>query len=246
MHELDACIDRYLPDSLLTDASLTAIQENPANLARPTDPFSPPDPMALALAKYKMWKAGRILHVRFLGGDDELQAAVAAIALEWTRYANIRLLFDNDPQAEIRVAFVPGSSWSFVGTDSLHVPPDEATMNIGFVEPSAFQAHVLHEFGHALGCVHEHQNPVGGIQWDEDAVIKYYAGSPNYWSAEKTRQNVINKYAAASLNAGKFDKESIMLYPVPRGLTKNGFEAPWQNTSLSAGDQKFIAAMYPY
>lgn len=246
MDDLHACVDRYLPDSKLDDATLAAIIENPNNLARPTDPSLPPESKALALAKGKMWRPGRELHIRFLDGNDHLHRAVEQIALTWTKHANIKLSFDNSPRAEIRISFLPGSSWSFIGTDNLNVDPQEATMNIGFTGPEELPATVLHEFGHALGCIHEHQNPKGGIQWDEDAVIQYYGGYPNYWPADKTRFNVINKYAADSLNASEFDRESIMLYPVPKGLTLNGFEAPWQNAVLSAGDRAFIATMYPF
>jgi hypothetical protein len=36
-----------------------------------------------------------------------------------------------------------------------------------------------------------------------------------------------------------------MQYPVPAHLTRNGYEIGW-NTELSAGDQSFIARMYPF
>jgi hypothetical protein len=38
---------------------------------------------------------------------------------------------------------------------------------------------VIHEFGHALGLIHEHQNPSGGIQWNKPVVCRYYEGPPN-------------------------------------------------------------------
>ena len=36
-------------------------------------------------------------------------------------------------------------------------------MNLGFHR----RRHAAHEFGHAIGLAHEHQNPAGGIQWNE-------------------------------------------------------------------------------
>ena len=48
-------------------------------------------------------------------------------------------------------------------------------MNYGWLTPESAQDEVrrvvLHEFGHALGLIHEHQNPKGGgIEWNRDAV----------------------------------------------------------------------------
>jgi hypothetical protein len=43
-----------------------------------------------------------------------------------------------------------------------------------------------------------------------------------------------------------FDPQSIMLYPVPKELTKGGFEIPWSNSELSALDKEFIGKMYPF
>ena len=40
-------------------------------------------------------------------------------------------------------------------------------MNLGFVDRST----VLHEFGHSLGLIHEHQSPFkGGFEWNKEEV----------------------------------------------------------------------------
>ena len=39
-------------------------------------------------------------------------------------------------------------------------------MNLGFLDGGT----AAHEFGHAIGLAHEHQNPAGGIQWNEEVV----------------------------------------------------------------------------
>lgn len=47
------------------------------------------------------------------------------------------------------------------------LPPDKPTMNFGRLHDgtSEFEASavILHEFGHALGCLHEYQFPAFGI-----------------------------------------------------------------------------------
>jgi len=44
------------------------------------------------------------------------------------------------------------------------------------------------------GLVHEHQNPAGGIQWNEAVVIREAAKSPNFWDEATTRHNNLRKY----------------------------------------------------
>ena len=103
---------------------------------------------------------------------------------------------------------------------------------------------MLHEFGHALGCVHEHQNPAGGIQWNEDAVYEYYGGPPNNWSMAEVEHNVLQTYDENLTVHTQVDPASIMMYPIPPGLTLGGFEIEL-NTQLSPTDKEFIRKAYP-
>ncbi len=63
-------------------------------------------------------------------------------------------------------------------------------MNLGFLDGGT----AAHEFGHAIGLGHEHQNPAGGIQWNEPVVLQNLAGPPNNWDEATIRHNVLNKY----------------------------------------------------
>ena len=135
-----------------------------------------------AVERLKLWDTGRRLRIRFLDGVTSVQERVAAIAKEWEAVANLRLDVVADGTSEIRVSFAEkGFSWSTVGTDALTVPRTEPTMNFGWLEPETstreYQRVVRHEFGHALGMIHEHQNPaaLGKIPWDRPRVYAYYA-----------------------------------------------------------------------
>ena len=103
---------------------------------------------------------------------------------------------------------------------------------------------VLHEFGHALGLVHEHNvdqnNP---IVWDKEKVYTYYEAL-NGWDQETVDQNIFMKYEEESLNSNGFDAKSIMLYAVPKKLTTNGFSTSW-NTAISENDKAFVQSIYP-
>jgi hypothetical protein len=121
-------------------------------------------------------------------------------------------------------------------------------MNFGWLTDNTDDAEcervVVHEFGHALGAIHEHQNPEGGIQWNLPAVYAYFSGPPNNWSKEEIDSNVVNKYSVTQLNASKYDPDSIMLYQFDGALIKGG-KATKSNGKLSTQDKKFIAKQYP-
>ena len=49
---------------------------------------------------------------------------------------------------------------------------------------------ILHEFGHALGLIHEHQNPIQAIDWNKPAVIADLSGPPNNWDRDTIEHNM--------------------------------------------------------
>ncbi len=190
----------------------------------------------------KLWMNGSTLRVRFLGGTAAQQAKVKEQATWWTAHANLRFDFNNAPDAEIRIAFDPkNGAWSYVGTDNRSIPLDQPTMNLGFMDGGT----TAHEFGHAIGLAHEHQNPAGGMQWNEAAVIRDLSGPPNQWNEAQIRHNVLNKYRADQLNGTSFDPDSIMLYAFPGSWVQSG-QGTHANEVLSAMDKAFIASARAY
>ena len=190
----------------------------------------------------KLWVNGSTLRVRFMGGTPAQQALVQTQAQWWTEHANLRFAFNNAPDAEIRIAFDQSDgAWSNVGTDCLSVPRNQPTMNLGFLDGGT----AGHEFGHAIGLGHEHQNPAGGLQWNEEVVIRDLGGPPNFWTPEQVRFNVLEKYAADQIRGTEFDPDSIMLYAFPARWTKNGVSTHANNV-LSAMDKAFIASAQAY
>lgn len=194
--------------------------------------------------KGKKWLNGSTIKVGFLNGTSSQIDMVKAIAPEWTKYANLGFEFVPVELATIRVAFlVRDGAWSYIGTDNARIPAGQPTMNLGWQDESV----ILHEFGHMIGLGHEHQNPEGGIEWNEDAVIRDLSGPPNYWTPDQIRHNVLNKYKVSQINGTDFDPESIMLYSFPAEWTRNGI-ATHQNDVLSDLDKAFVASgmMYPH
>lgn len=190
----------------------------------------------------KVWMNGSTLRVRFLGGTSAQQAKAREQALWWTQFANLIFDFNNAPDAEIRIAFDPSDgAWSYIGTDNRSIPLNQPTMNLGFMDGGT----AAHEFGHAIGMAHEHQNPAGGIEWNEAAVIQSLKGPPNNWDEATIRHNVLRKYQTDQIKGTAFDPDSIMLYFFPGSWVKSGV-GTHANAVLSAVDKAYIASAQAY
>ena len=251
MEEVRACIDRALSPERLLGAAERAMAERATNapMHAPQVASTPLERFRMALEAEKEWPAGRTLRVRFLDGEEVVHSNVAAIARQWSDHANITLEFGNDPEAEIRISFRDPGSWSFLGTDALGVEPDQPTMNFGWLRAGTpdddYSRVVLHEFGHALACIHEHQNPQAAIPWDREAVYRFYAGAPNFWTRDDVDQNLFEPYSRDRTQFTRFDPASIMLYPIPEAHTLGTYSVGLNN-ELSETDRQFIATIYPF
>jgi serralysin len=241
--------DRYLPDfefflppELDDEAQLRALQENPANVPAP----APGLPLRLAALTAKKWRPGRTLRIRFLDGEPDWQARVIDSASEWTRYANLDFDFGDHATPDIRITFTgPGCS-SYIGTDALSEKPNRRTMDLGGLRNYAAEewpGYVLHEFGHAIGCVHEHQLPQAGIHWNKPAVYAYCADTYD-WIPEIVDRNIFHVYDRGISNRKSYDPKSIMIYPIPKEWTADGYEVQ-RNAILSPSDKQLVAKIYP-
>jgi hypothetical protein len=252
-YDLKMCIDKVLPQHQRIAAARRAIAENSENLpGRPATPrfgvaARAVNPFEMAIVTGKKWHNGRTLRVHFMGGQLAVRQRIMSYASEWMHYANIRLEFVDDPTAEIRIAFRNDGSWSYLGTDALSLPPEEPTMNYGWLTPTTpddeYSRVVLHEFGHALGCIHEHQHPEAGIPWDREAVYNYYWRTQG-WTREMVDNNIFHLVPASQTQFSHFDPTSIMCYAVPNELTVGDYEIGW-NRTLSPADREFMGVAYP-
>jgi serralysin len=208
------------------------------------------EPLRAAIVWQKKWPAGRPITVRFLGGDPNIQNKVKEMAMDWTNYGNLKIQFVNDKQdADIQIAFQQGAgSWSYIGTDANTIDPGEPTMNFGWFDETTpdkeFSRTTKHEFGHALGLIHEHQNPADGINWNKEAVYKELNGPPNNWPRETIDHNMFERYSKTITQYTDVDPRSIMMYFIPAEWTVDHKSFGENVFDLSDTDKKFIKDQY--
>jgi hypothetical protein len=257
-------------------------------------------PSYLLVPTLNRWQPGSAVRVAFSGGDSELRSRIEDAANEWTKpgIANIKFQFrdatgkflewsatDPDFRAEIRVAFGSGNGggyWSHVGRDSINRDmtggrPGEASLNLDSFDqglPPDWRAVVIHEFGHALGFQHEHQNPVGGcdFRFEDDAgyvqtkdaqgwfitdpnghrpgLYTLLGGYKNYWPRAKVDFNLKALQVSSAYLVGQFDKLSIMKYFFGAFMFAGGENSPCytnsENLVLSAQDKEGARKAYSF
>jgi serralysin len=255
---------------LICLASVTAVggiegidSQNELRLCSTERPPPPPtirrdERTELAWAKLYTWGKGSNLTICFVGGDPKVRQGVHDAAQGWLKYANINFVFVGDcgdssnpirNQSQLRIGFDPTTgSWSQIGTLAKKVPLNAMTMNFGWLDSNTdvteYHRVVLHEFGHALGCIHEHQSPAVVIDWDKPKVLSYYWRT-NRWNAAKVKVNIFDRADSADTGNTPFDKYSIMEYYFAPELTKNHVELP-NNSELSELDKDMIGRLYPF
>lgn len=203
------------------------------------------------------WVNGTVLHYYFFTSPakwkgTEQQKTTVRDAFKVWKDVGIGMEFmevNNPGEAEIRIGFErKDGHWSFLGRGVLDHGASKRTMNFDKSDNWGIDT-AVHEIGHTLGLPHEHQNPIAGIVWDEQAVIDDLAGFPNFWPESVTRHNILRTINPDTVQGSNWDADSIMHYSFKAGLIKVPVKYQSQRLDpapgLSTRDKKWIKLFYP-
>ncbi|WP_085697326.1 peptidase M12 [Pseudomonas sp. B26(2017)] len=243
MKELLDCRLIQWPDDQA--AYTAAINENPANAGTPTTPGTRRKRSVVDYSK--LWANGRTLKIAFMDAPDAARkTGIINAASKWLPYINLKFEFVDDLKGDIRIATRNNDNSSMLGTDALLIHPDHPTMNLGVTPDHAdFEVTVMHEFGHALGAMHEHQHPQANIPWDKPKVYAFYQNREmNPLTREQVDYNLFASFDTRDALYLAYDKRSIMHHPVSNDLTIGDWEVPI-NRKISKKDKQLMKLLYP-
>lgn len=194
-----------------------------------------------------LWNVGDSVYVQFLNGSTALQRQVMQYAKLWEAHANIVFVWTKGT-GNVRVKFnAVGENNSAIGIVSNSIDLEEPSMNLDstYLTKNAtyFRTAVIHEFGHAIGFLHEHSNPKINVQWNRQAIYDFHAKNSG-WSKEQVDWNIFKVHDMRYTNGLDYDAKSIMHYPIEAWETLNGYSQGWNN-EISAGDIKMAELLYP-
>ncbi len=248
------CTIRTLPPADAIAAAKTAVDHNPANLPPVTRlpavlAALVGEPQHLALLTTRYWGSkGVNLTVGFVETTaDALKARILSHMNAWGAFANIVFsLTQTSPQ--VRISRGPGGYWSYLGTDVLHIPAGQPTMNLqGFTmstPESEYVRVVRHETGHTAGFPHEHLRRELVQRLDVNKTIAYF-GQTQGWSPTEVRQQVLTPLEDSQLTTLEgADQDSIMCYQLPAQITLDG-QPIRGGADIDAADIRLASKVYP-
>ena len=235
MKSLIVCSPKSLPQEKLVEAARTAVSINPVNhppleRLRGLIPGFVATPQHIAVVTTKYWgQKGVSLTVGFMDNPPtDLKKRILLHMNAWAQTANVKFV-ESKTSPQVRIARAGGNDggyWSYVGTDILHIPANEPTMNLEEFSmntpESEYHRVVRHETGHTLGFPHEHMRKQLVDKIDVAKAIAYFQRTQG-WNEAETRAQVLTPIEESSLmGTPNADPKSIMCYQLPGEITKDG------------------------
>lgn len=187
----------------------------------------------------------------FLGGDVPTKKRVMELTAEWLKDTGLEVDFGSladskscirGNDSHIRIAFTPGAgSWAALGKQAIGVRTAE-TMNLDIngSSPERVDIQILHEVGHALGILHQEQDPRYPCR---QGLLGRHMTGQNFDELSRPVVPDDGKYVLS-----RYDARSVMrAFTSPEHFV-DGERSPCYappTSNLSDGDRELIARLYP-
>jgi serralysin len=198
------------------------------------------------------WKPGQTITVGFMRDKyfnaDCVKTVQDVINSSIAPHVNLKFVWDAPiSESMIRISFGPprqASSW--IGTGALRVDKSLPTMKLGFGCESGRHGTIIHEFGHALGMIHEHLRGDTTIKYDCPKLVNYLTGSPNFWACRTIKDNILDLTSVGEYDDSysEYDPYSIMHYHLGNFRCDGGNSQ--ENSQLSPCDIFMLQKTYPF
>lgn len=155
-------------------------------------------------------------------------------------FVNLNFIFVGQEVAKPNIRIVLGASSNFSGGVTIGIGTEFSITNI-----YAFnQGTILHEFAHALGRFHEHQNPDSSnpLNFITDKVYTYYKDKMG-WDKATVDSQILQTLPIELVSTLPFDYNSIMNYDIPSNLNQKGVSTH-RGTEYSDGDKAWFTLVY--
>jgi hypothetical protein len=255
--EFVCCATKPLPPELHLDAAWQAAllrPENAPDLIRlayehPSTETLPSQ--SLTMLRTKFWPNGANLTVAFRGGNPATNGRVLQFANIWSQFANVSFVawIPGQPP-DIVVGYDQPGYWSLLGTDSaIYGRSGQTTLNLqgfdsGRMPDSEWYRVVCHEFGHALGAVHEQMRREVVERIDPEACIAYFGRTQGWDRATVIAQILTPVEDSPAYLASPVDEVSIMEYALPKEIMRDKRPVVG-GTQINSRDAALVGKAYP-
>jgi hypothetical protein len=196
--------------------------------------------------------------VYFIDGTPEQRRHVEEYAEEWIYRTGIPIewVFGSQERKHIRITFSGSRNWSWYGNQTFEGDGVQPTMRLGVYNTSKSAATqrrtTLHEFGHALGLMHEQLDPRANLHFNEQVMFPSLQKNwcDQHWTTEKCYAEMIKQIIHPTtpghecVGKSRYDQKSIMHYWFDKGWVVEYPKGIPLNMKLSGGDVACVRQLY--